>query len=52
MDVRTDLSKRRCGIRMWSILSGKDRNMAICAVYVFLYMANPKKWDESVKSPH
>lgn len=48
MDIGADFKERGRRIRVWGVFSREYRNMAICAVYIFLYMANPKRWDESV----
>jgi hypothetical protein len=34
---------------MWNVFASEDWDIAICAVYVFLYTTNPIEWDKSVK---
>jgi hypothetical protein len=48
MDIGTNISKRRVGIRMWSIFAGKKWYMTIGSMDIFFYSRDPKKWDESV----
>jgi len=51
MDISTDICERRVGIRMWNVFSSEDWDIAICAMYVLFYTANPIEWDKSVIFP-
>lgn len=48
MDVRANICKWRVGIRMRNILTSKDGDIAICAMYILLYTTNPIEWGKSV----
>lgn len=44
VDIGACVSKWRIGIRMWNIFACEDWDVAICSVYIFLYMADPIEW--------
>ena len=48
MDVCSALGKGRVRVRMGDIFAFKERDMAVGAVDVFFYVADPEEWEVSV----
>ena len=47
VNVGASFRKRRVGVGVRNVLAGKDGDIAICAMYIFLYTTDPIEWDKS-----
>lgn len=47
MNVGAHVRERRVGIGMRNVLAGEDWDIAVCAMYIFLYTTDPIEWDKS-----
>lgn len=47
VNIGTSFRKRRVRVRVGNVLAGEDGDIAICAMYVFLYTTDPIEWDKS-----
>jgi hypothetical protein len=44
MDIGAGIGKWGIGIWMWNVFAREDGDVAICSMYIFLYMADPIEW--------
>ena len=48
MHIGANIREWRVRVWVWNVLALEKRNMSVCPVHIFLYMADSQQWDTSV----